>query len=208
GHEPNLHSKGTHMSAVPQQVLVNQKATVDNFLAFQQAVFNGFEKLVDLNLQVVRASLDEANQKAQEALAVKDVQEAVNFASTLVQPNADKVTAYGKHVYDIVTGVQSSLTKLTEEQIAEVQRQLDETIDQLAKNAPTGSEGAVALMKSSLATATSAYESAAKVVRQASDAAESNIAAATNATLKAASDAAEVTKSASTRARRAPASEG
>ena len=196
------------MSAVPQQVLVNQKASVDNFLAFHEAVFNGFEKLVDLNLKVARASLDEAVQKAQEALEVKDVQEAVNFTSGLVQPNTDKVAAYGKHVYDIVAGLQSSITKLTEEQIAQAQRQMDETIEQLAKNAPTGSEGAVALMKSSLATATSAYESAAKVARQASDAAESNIAAATNATLKAASDAAEATKTATTtRARRAPAAE-
>lgn len=195
------------MSAVPQQLLVNQKASVDNFLAFHEAVFNGFERLVDLNLKVARASLDEAAQKTQEALEVKDVQEAVNFASGLVQPNTDKVTAYGKHVYDIVAGLQSSLTRLTEEQIAQAQRQLDETIEQLAKNAPTGSEGAVALMKSSLATATSAYESAAKVARQASDAAESNIAAATNATLKAASDAAEVSKTATTRARRAPAAE-
>lgn len=195
------------MSAVPQQVLVSQKASVDHFLAFHEAVFNGFEKLVDLNLKVARASLDEAAQKTQEALEVKDVQEAVNFASGLVQPGTDKVTAYGKHVYDIVSGIQSSLTKLTEEQIAQAQRQLDETIDQLAKNAPTGSEGAVALMKSSLATANSAYESAAKMARQASDAAESNLAAATNATLKAASDAAEVTKTASTRARRAPAAE-
>lgn len=194
------------MSAVPQQVLVNQKATVDNFLAFQQAVFNGFEKLVDLNLKVARASLDEASQKTQEALSVKDVQEAVNFASGLVQPGSDKITAYGKQVYDIVSGVQSTLTKLTEEQIAQAQRQLDETIDQIAKNAPTGSEGAVALMKSSLATATSAYESAAKVARQATDAAESNFAAAANATIKAANDAAEATKTA-TRARRAPASE-
>ena len=195
------------MSAVPQQVLVNQKATVTNYLAFQEAVFNGFEQLVDLNLKVVRASLDEASQKAQEAMEVKDVQEAVNFAAGLVQPNSDKVAAYGKHVYDIVAGVQSSLTKLTEEQVAQSQRQIDETIDQLAKNAPTGSEGAVALMKSSLATATSAYESAAKVARQATDAAESNIAAATNATLKAATDAAEATKTATTRARRAPAAE-
>jgi len=194
------------MSAVPQQVLVNQKASVDNFLAFQEAVFNGFEKLVDLNLKVVRASLDEAGQKAQEAMGVKDVQEAVNFASGLVQPGSDKVSAYGKQVYDIVAGVQSTITKLTEEQLSQAQRQLDETIDQLAKNAPTGSEGAVALMKSSLATATSAYESAAKVARQAGDAAESNFAAAANATLKAASDAAEATKTA-TRARRAPAAE-
>src|SRR5690554_7340994 len=194
------------MSSVPQHILANQKATVDNFLAIQEAVFNGFEKLVDLNLKVARASLDEASQKTQEALSVKDVQEAVNFASGLVQPGSDKITAYGKQVYDIVSGVQSTLTKLTEEQIAQAQRQLDETIDQIAKNAPTGSEGAVALMKSSLATATSAYESAAKVARQASDAAESNFAAAANATIKAASDAAEATKTA-TRVRRAPAAE-
>lgn len=195
------------MSAVPQQILVNQKASVDNFLAFHEAVFNGFEKLVDLNLQVVRASLDEAAQKTQQAMEVKDAQEAVNFASGLVQPSTDKVAAYGKHVYDIVAGLQSSLTRLTEEQMAQAQRQLDDTIEQLARNAPAGSEGAVALMKSSLATAQSAYESAAKMARQASDAAESNIAAATNATLKAASDAAEVGKTSGTRARRAPAAE-
>jgi phasin family protein len=194
------------MSSVPQHVLANQKATVDNFLALQEAVFNGFEKLVDLNLKVARASLDEASQKTQEALSVKDVQEAVNFASGLVQPGSDKVTAYSKQVYDIVSGVQSTVTKLAEEQLAQAQRQLDDAIDQIAKNAPTGSEGAVALMKSSLATATSAYESAAKVARQASDAAESNFAAAANATIKAASDAAEATKTA-TRVRRAPAAE-
>ncbi len=196
------------MSVVPQQFLANQKATVDNLLAFQEAVFNGFEQLVDLNLKVARASLDEAVQKTQEALEVKDVQEAVSFTTGLVQPSPEKVSAYGKHVYDIVTGVQASLNRLTEEQIAQAQRQVDDTIDQLAKNAPTGSEGAVALMKSSLATANSAFESATKVARQASTAAESNITAAANATLKAASDAAEVSKAAGAqRARRAPADE-
>ena len=195
------------MSAVPQQVLVNQKATVENFLAFQQAVFNGFEKLVDLNLKVARATFDEAGQKTQEAFALKDAQEAVNFTSGLVQPNADKVVAYSKDIYDIVSEVQSSFSRFTEEQVAQAQRQLDETIDQFAKNAPTGSEGAIALMKSSVATANSAYESAAKVARQASDAAESNIAAAATATFKAAGDAAEASKAAGTRARRAPAAE-
>ena len=196
------------MSAVPQQFLVNQKASVDNLLAFQEAVFSCFEQLVDLNLKVARASLDEAVQKTQEALEVKDVQEAVNFTASLVQPSPEKVTAYSKHVYDIVSGMQANLSKLTEEQIAQAQRQMDDTVEQLAKNAPTGSEGAVALMKSSLATATSAFESAAKVARQASSAAESNIAAATNATLKAASDAADATQAASApRARRAPAAE-
>lgn len=52
--------------------------------------------------------------------------------------------AYTKHVYDIVAGVQTSLVKLTEDQIAEGQQQLSEAVDQFSKNAPTGSESAVA----------------------------------------------------------------
>ena len=145
--------------------------------------------------------------KTQEALALKDAQETLAFASGLVQPQTDKVSAYSKDVYDIVVGVQASLSKLTEEQIAAAQRQLDDTIDQMAKNAPTGSEGAVALLKSSVATATSAYETAAKVARQAGEAAESNFTAAANATFKAAEDASEVTKATTGRARRAPAAD-
>ena len=190
------------MSAIPQQVLANQKASLENLLAIQSTVFGGFEKLVDLNLKVIKATFDEVAQKSQEAIELKDAQEATAFTSGLVQPNAEKALAYSKHVYDIVSGVQGDLSKLTEEQIAQGQRQVADAIDQIAKTAPTGSEGAVALLKSSLATANSAYESVAKATRQAAQAAESNINAATNATFKAASDAAEVATKAAPRARR------
>ncbi len=193
------------MSAIPQQVFANQKASLDNFLAIQGAFFGGFEKLIDLNLKVIKATLDEVAQKSQQAIEVKDAQEAMAFTSALVQPGAEKALAYSKHVYDIVSGMQVDLSKLSEEQIAQRQQQVSDVIDQFAKNAPTGSEGAVALLKSSLATANNAYESVAKATRQAADAAESNITAATNATFKAAADAAEVAKSAAPRARRAAA---
>jgi len=193
------------MSAIPQQVLVNQKASLDNLLAIQGTFFGGFEKLVDLNLKVIKATFDEVAQKSQEAIELKDAQEALAFTSGLVQPNAEKALAYSKHVYDIVSGVQGNLSKLTEEQIAEGQKQVSDAIEQISKNAPTGSEGAVALLKSSLATANSAYDSVAKATRQAAEAAESNISAATNATFKAATDAAEVAGKAAPRARRASA---
>lgn len=191
------------MSAIPQHVLANQKASLDNLLAIQGTFFGGFEKLVDLNLKVIKATLDEVAQKSQQAIEVKDAQEALAFTSGLVQPNAEKALAYGKHVYDIVSGVQVDLSKLTEEQIAQGQQQVSDAIDQIAKNSPTGSEGAVALLKSSLATANSAYESVAKATRQAVDAAESNLSAATKATFKAASDAAEAAAKPASRARRA-----
>jgi len=192
------------MSAISPQIYANQKASLDKFLAIQGTFFDGFEKLIDLNLKVIKASLEEVAQKSQEAIEVKDVQEALAFTSGLVQPSAEKALAYSKHVYDIVSGVQTDLSRLTEEQIAQGQQQVSEAIDQFSKNAPSGSEGAIALMKSSLATATSAYESVSKAAKQASQAAESNINAATDATFKAAADSVEAAKSAP-RARRSAA---
>ncbi len=174
------------MSAFPQQVLANQKASLEAFLALQNTVFAGFEKLVDLNLRVAKATLDEATQKAQEVIALEDPQQAIAFATSLAQPSAEKALAYGKNVYDIVSGVQVQVSKLTETKIAEGQKQLAEAIEQASKNAPAGSESAVAFVKSSLATATSAYDSLSKAAKQAAEVTEANIAKAATASFDAA----------------------
>lgn len=192
------------MTALPQQIFANQKASVENALAIQNALFQGFEKLLDLNLKVFKASFDEVSQKTQEAVKIQDAQEALNFSSSLLQPGAEKVLGYTKQVYDVLSGIQVDVTKLTEAQIEEAQKQINDTIEQLTKNAPAGSEGAVALLKTSLASVNSAYDSVSKSARQAAEAAESNIAAATDATFKAASEAVEASKPAA-RARRASA---
>jgi phasin family protein len=191
------------MSAIPQQVLARQKAAVNTFVAAQTAVFGGFEKLIELNLNVVKATLDEVSQKSQQAADLKDAQEVSSFISASAQPSADKALAYSKHVYDIFAGVQAELSKLAEAQIAEGRQQVNAAVEQLTKNAPAGSESAVAMLKSSLATATSAYDSLAKAAKQAADVAESNLSAAANATFKAATDAAEAAGKATTRRRAA-----
>ena len=74
----------------PQQVLARQKATVNSLVAAQSAMFAGFEKLVDLNLKVVRATLDEVAQQSQQAAELKDPQDVASFTSGLVQPRAPK----------------------------------------------------------------------------------------------------------------------
>ena len=182
------------MSAIPQQIFATHKASLDNILAVQGAFFDGFEKLVDLNLKVIKATLDEAAQKSQEVIEVKDAQDAVAFTSALVQPSAEKSLAYSKHVYDIVSGVQGNLSRLTEDQIAQAQQQLSDAVEQYSKTAPTGSESAVALMKSTLASVSNAYESVSKAAKQATETAESNMNAAANATFQAATSAAEAVK--------------
>ncbi len=186
------------MSAIPQQILDRQKSALNAAVAVQGSLFSGFEKLVDLNLKVIKATLGEVAEQTQQVSELKDPQEAAAYVSSLAQPNSEKAIAYTKHVYDIVSGVSNELIKLTEAQVAEGQQQVSEAIDQLAKNAPTGSESAVALMKSSLATVSTAYDSMNKAAKQAAEVAESNISAATNATIKATETA---TKAAATASR-------
>lgn len=190
------------MTAIPQQVLDAQKAALEKIVAVQGSMFNGFEKLVDLNLKVMKATMDEATHVSQKAIGVKDAQDALSLSSSVVQPSAEKAMAYGKHVYDIVAQVQSEIAKLSEGQLAEAQKRVAEAVEQFSRNAPVGSESAVAMLKSSLAQVNQAYDSMTKAAKQAADVAEKNLSAAANATFKAASDAADAAKNV-TRGRRA-----
>ncbi len=190
------------MTQLPKEMLESQKATLEAMMAFQGTVFGGFEKLVDLNLKVMKATMDEASQKTQEAMGIKDAQDAVAMTSGLIQPSADKAAAYSKHVYDIVSGVQADLAKLAEGKVAEGQKQFHAAVEQISRNAPTGSEGTISMIKSSLAQATAAYDSMSKAAKQAAEAAEKNLHAATNATFKAATDAASSATKTAARARR------
>ena len=191
------------MSSVPQQLLDRQKAAVTNIAAAQEALFSGFEKLVDLNLKVIKSTLGEVAETSQQATELKDPQEAVAFVTSLAQPTAEKAVAYTKNVYEIVSEVSNELLKLSETQVAQVQKNVAESIDQLAKNAPTGSESAVALLKSTLASANNAYDSINKAAKQAVEVAESNLAAAASATVKATEQATKAATTAATTATRA-----
>ena len=189
------------MSAIPQQVINSQKAAIDALVSVQGSVFAGFEKLVDLNLKVMKATLDEVSAKSQSVVGIKDAQEAVAMSSNLLQPAAEKAMAYGKHVYDIVASVQADLAKLSESHLAEGKKNVSDAIEQFSKNAPAGSESVVAMIKSSMAQANTAYDQVTKAAKQAAETAEKNMTAAASATFKAASDAADAAKSV-TRARR------
>jgi len=189
------------MSAIPQQVLNSQKAAIDAFVAVQGSFYSGFEKLVDLNLKALKATIDEVSATSQQVVGVKDAQEALSLSSGLVQPSAEKAMAYSKHVYDIVSSVQADLSKLGETHAAEGQKHVNDAIEQFSKHAPAGSESAVAMIKSGLAQATTAYDAMTKAAKEAAQTAESNLSAAATAAFKAAGDAAETVK-ASTRGRK------
>lgn len=177
----------------PEQFAAAHKANVETFFGLTNKAFESLEKLVELNLQVVKTTLEESASNTQKALAVKDAQEWLALQANLFQPNAEKAIAYGRHVYEIASSTQAEFNKVAEAELARGSQGLQALVDNFAKNAPAGAEPAVAVVKSALTAANSAYDSVQKAAKQAVELAESNFSAATSAATKAAQQAGRTT---------------
>ena len=169
----------------PEQLVASQKANMETLYGLTAKAFEGMEKLVELNLQATKAALAESANHTQAVLSVKDAQELMALQSSLLQPSAEKAAAYSRHLYDIATSTQAEVAKVAEVQVADVQKKFAAIVETAAKNAPAGSENAVALVKSAMAAANNAYESVSKAAKQAADVAEANFTAVTNTAVKA-----------------------
>jgi phasin family protein len=169
----------------PDQFLAAQKANIETLFGLTNKAFEGIEKLVELNLQVAKASLAEVAETTKAAMSVKDAQELLALQSTLLQPAAEKAAAYSRHLYDIAAATNAEVTKVAEAKLAEAQSAFMTSVDAAVKNAPAGTESAVSLVKSALAAANNAYESVHKATKQATEVAEANFTAMTNQAVKA-----------------------
>jgi phasin family protein len=168
-----------------EQLMAAQKANVETLFGLTNKAFEGVEKLVELNLQMAKAALGEAGDNARAAMSVKDAQELVALQASLLQPTAEKAAAYSRHVYDIAAATNAEVTKAVEAQLGDAQKKFMGLVDSASKNAPAGSENAVALMRSAVAAANNAFESVQKATKQAADVAEANLQAMTATAVKA-----------------------
>ncbi len=179
-----------------EQMMTAQKANFETLFGLTTKAFEGVEKLVELNLQVAKAALGEVGETMTAALSVKDAQELVALQTSLLQPSAEKAAAYSRHVYDIAASTGAEVTKAVEAQIGDVQKNFMGLVDSASKNAPAGTENAVALVRTAVAAANNAFESVHKAAKQASDVAEANFQAMTNTAVKATQSAGKARRAA------------
>ncbi|ESJ12133.1 granule protein PhaP [Cupriavidus sp. HPC(L)] len=186
----------TSMSFTPEQVAAAHKANLETLFGLTTKAFEGVEKLVELNMQVVKTTLAENVEHAKRTLTARDAQELLALQVSLIQPVAEKAVAYSRHVYEIAADTQSEFTRVAEAQLAESSRNVQSLVDNFAKNAPAGSESTVAIVKSAISAANNAYESVQKATKQAVEIAESNFQAAATAATKAAQQASATARTA------------
>jgi phasin family protein len=169
------------MYVTPEQIAANGKLGVETMLSLANANFAAYEKLAALNFNVTKSAFEDSMNHAKALLNAKDVQEYVNLNVAAAQPNLEKAIAFSRSVYELATQSQAEATKLFEGQAGEYNKTVVGFLDKVAKNAPAGSDVAVAAVKSALAAANSAYDSFTKVAKQATEIAEANMTAAATA---------------------------
>lgn len=179
------------MALTADQLIAAQKANIETLFGLTNKAFEGVEKLVELNVTASKAALSEAADASQALLNVKDAQELLALQASLFQPLAEKTAAYSRHLYDIAQGTSAEFTKAFETKASEAQQAFVGLVDSAAKNAPAGSETAVAVMKSAVAAANNAFESVQKAVKQATDVAEANFQAVQTTAVNAAKSTAQ-----------------
>jgi phasin family protein len=172
------------MFSIPEQfsnaTKVNLESQFALFSSLTNKAFEGVEKVVDLNLTAAKASLEESSATAKQLLAAKDPQEFFTLSAAQAQPTAEKAIAYGRHLASIATGTTAEFSKAAEVQIAETNRKVITLVDEVSKNAPAGTENAVALFKSALNNANAGYEQFTKSAKAAAETLEANVNAAVN----------------------------
>lgn len=189
------------------EITANSKANIEIALKAITSSFGNLERLTALNINTTRSLLDDNVGAIRAMLSAKDVRELVGLQASQAQPLVEKLAAYNRSVYEIVSQNQSEFVRLVESQIADLNKKFSSALDSAAKTTPV-SDVAVAAVKSALAAANSVYDNANKVAKQVAEIAEANMTAATNATVKAVSTAsttATKTSSSNTNSKRAAA---
>jgi len=168
-----------------EQIATIQKSNLDTLTGLAGKAFEGAEKLIGLNISAIKTAMTEAEQTTQAALSVKDGQELIALQQSVLQPVGAKIAAYSRSVYEIAAATGAEVTRVAEAQSADAQAKFLAVVDTAVKNAPAGTENAVALVKSAVAAANNAIETVQKASKQAAEVADANFQAMSSTAVRA-----------------------
>jgi phasin family protein len=147
----------------PEQYVAEHKANVETFYGFANLAFDGFQKLVELNLQAAKTTLADV----QTALSTSDPQQLVARQSTQTAVIAERIQSYNKRAYDIAHTMQTGYATIAGARFETCNQHMQAFVEQVSKQAPAGSEAAVVALKKVIDSSNALYDSVKKSVRQA-----------------------------------------
>lgn len=166
-----------------EQILAANKTAAAEAQALAATAFEGFEKLVALNVAATKSALFDTTGDVTAVFSAKNPTDALAAQAALVKPMAEKAISYGRSVYAIASETSAEFNAAAEGKLAEAQKNLTAAMDNMAKNAPAGTESVVAVVKSAVAASQNALDTAKASAKKAVEMAEKQANAVTETAL-------------------------
>jgi phasin family protein len=167
------------MSSVPEQLAAAAKAHFETQLRLLNTLagkaFDGAEQLIELNLDTAKSSMQDATAAAGSMATASDPQAFLSVSGSQVQPAVEKAMDYNRRLAEINEKVYLEFSRMADQQVAESRKKLEEMIAEAMRNAPPGSENAIAVMKSMLSNADATYDQMMASTRQALETLRANM---------------------------------
>ncbi|AGW95700.1 MULTISPECIES: TIGR01841 family phasin PhaP2 [Cupriavidus] len=157
-----------------EQCTKTQLAGLEALVGLTNKAVEGFERVMELNLQTMKTTMEQTREGVMKALSVQNPQELVELQIELFQPAADNVLAYRRQLQDILAATRAEFEKVVEVQYTTGKGQLQSLIDSAVSNAPSGSTAPLAAWQEAVKATTTLYESMQSTAKQAVEVAENS----------------------------------
>lgn len=176
------------------------EARVNEAASAGDGLLSVVEHLTALNLNTIRAALDDAAALSQGVFAARDPKGLIDVQFGALSPALQKSLAYTRAFTGVGGQAQAELMKLAEAGMSQWLQGVIVALEGLNRSVPLGSGLAVQALKTVVVNASSAYEGATQLVRQVSEAAQAGVDQAAAVVVDVAGKGAEATAALSKRA--------
>lgn len=142
---------------------------IEMALRFAQISLDSTERLVKLQLDLSKKSLEEHAKTARCLGGIADTQEARHHISKLGTQTVETLVEHSHNVYDILSQAQCELACLTKDNLGILNKSLLGSIDTLSKAAPGGTNVAFETLKSSFNATTAVIDALTRATQHAAE---------------------------------------
>ena len=105
-----------------------------------KSLFQSFQQLCDLNIQLTQTMLEEATQTSQQLLTADRQTDVIGAAASRAQPATEKLRAYQQHISRVAADAQVQLARVTEQHVQETTRTARELANEVQRVATEETE--------------------------------------------------------------------
>ena len=105
-----------------------------------KSLFQSFQQMCDLNIQLVQTMLEETTLASQQLLTADRQSELFSAAASRAQPASEKLRAYQQHISRLAADAQVELARVTEQHVQNTTRTARALADEVARTASEETE--------------------------------------------------------------------